>query len=91
MSSFPRADTFEYVEGNTKGIDKARSTLDAAESKAWSMGGNSKHENREIPPAGRKKSPTAVRKLLRRYSGHERRWEVRWARSTCETDEQRCR
>ena len=44
----------------------ARPWLDAAESKTWSMGGNFKHENREIPRVCRRKSPTAVRKLHRR-------------------------
>ena len=42
---------------------KARSVSDAAESKAWSMCGNSKHENREIPWTCWRKSPAAVRKL----------------------------
>ena len=72
MSLVPRADTLEYVEGNIRRIDKARSTSNAAESKNWRMDGNFKHENREILSVCRKKSPTAVRKLHRRHSGHER-------------------
>jgi len=54
------------VEGNITAVAIGKTVVDSAESKTWSMGGNSKHENREIPQACRRKSPTAVRKLFRR-------------------------
>jgi hypothetical protein len=37
------------VEGNINQDAIGKTWLDAAESKTWSMGGNFKHENREIP------------------------------------------
>jgi len=54
------------VEGNINQDVTGKTWLDAAESKTWSMGGNFKHENREIPRVGGNKSSAAVRKLHRR-------------------------
>jgi hypothetical protein len=51
------------VEGNTSQVVIGKTWVDAAESKTWSMGGNFKHENREIPRVCGRKSPAAVRKL----------------------------
>jgi hypothetical protein len=54
------------VEGNINQIAIGKTWLDAAESKTRSMGGNFKHENREIPGVCGRKSFAAVRKLHRR-------------------------
>jgi hypothetical protein len=52
------------VEGNTNQVATGETWADAAESKTWSMGGNFKRENREIPRVCGRKSFAAVRKLL---------------------------
>ena len=44
-----RAHTVKLVEGNIGPIVSGEIGSDAAESKAWSVCGNFKHENREIP------------------------------------------
>jgi len=74
---FPSADIVDRVEGNTLGDVIGESSEGSAESKTRCMGGNFRHENREIPPVCWRKSPAAVRKLSRRHIGHERQWEVR--------------
>jgi len=51
------------VEGHATPVAIGETGADSAESKTWSMGGNFKHENREIPRVGGRKSSAAVRKL----------------------------
>ena len=85
----PEPDLLVHGEGNTRSTVLARATEGSAGSMNRSMGGNSKHENRETPRARRRKSPTAVRKPLRGYHGHERDRGVRWIHSTDESGEQR--
>ena len=60
------ADAVQTVEGNIDRALEGKHKSNAAESKAWCMHGNSKHENREIPLVCWRKSPAAVRELLRR-------------------------
>lgn len=46
---FRVADTFKLLEGNIAAIVIGKIAEGTAESKAWSMSGNFKRENREIP------------------------------------------
>lgn len=50
----------QRVEGNTSQVVIGKTWVDSAESKTWSMGGNFKHENQEIP------RPTATRSDARK-------------------------
>ena len=65
-SFFPRADTVQAAEGNIAWVATGKTLASVAESKTWCMCGNSQRENREIPLACGRKSPPAIRELLRR-------------------------
>ncbi len=62
----PRADVVQMAEGNIALDVNGKPKVSVAESKTWSMRGNSKRENREIPSACWSKSLAAVRELHRR-------------------------
>lgn len=62
------ADAVQTAEGNIGRAFDGKHDPSTAESKTWCMYGNSKHENREIPLVCWRKSPAAVRELLRRQS-----------------------
>lgn len=68
----PCADAVQVAEGNNDCATDGKYRSNAAESKTWCMYENSKRENRESPSVCWRKSPAAVRKLHRRYSGYER-------------------
>ena len=60
---FPCADVVQIAEGNIERASEGEHESSTAESKTWSMYGNSKHENREIPLACWRKSPAAFSEL----------------------------
>ena len=66
-SFISRADVVQAAEGNITSSANGKHEVSVAESKTWSMYGNSKRENREIPPVCWRKSPAAVRKLPWRH------------------------
>jgi hypothetical protein len=89
ISFIPCADTVQAVEGNIASCVTGQRGASTAESQTWSMRGNSKRENREIPRVSRVRWHVGTAgKRHRRYSRHVRWWEVRWSHSTCEADEQ---
>ena len=70
-SAIPRADMVQLVEGNIEASALASSSSNAAESKAWSMCGNFKHENREIPKAPGAATRLATRTISEPHRGQD--------------------
>ena len=68
----PCADVVQVAEGEIDYAFGGKHSSNTAESKTWCMYGNSKRENRESPSVCWRKSPAAIRKLPRRYSGYGR-------------------